>query len=474
MSIVISASTHRLTRTTDLPDYNAPWAVSLWAYITSLPDLACILFALGRNDGSDDDNLEALDNSGTGWKATLGIRISNSFTSSSGATVFPYGHWYHIFGIRVSATRALMYVNGQLEVDFTHSTVSGRASPTQYILSGSTIFDTGRLDGYVARFKFWTAGDFNTGQVRNEQHAAQPFRTQGLYAFWPGEETPNGQLLDASGRGRHFTVASGLRSTNPPVPYTLRRLARFLLKPGASVTPAAASAIAGRVNPTVVHGSISFTPAARNAIAQSIAPTVILGSVTATPAPASVISQTVAPVVIFGSVNVTPAAIQAVAQALIGAIESGDINLTPDVAQAIARTLDPTVVLSDIFVTPGAVYTIARVVEPEIILGSTIATPAPASAVASTVAPTVILGSIVIWPGFVWVVARTSGPDVLGDIALVLLTLFPRDTLLLLFAARDTLHVLGRDGNLTLGDRPVQLELSQRLTELTLPELEMA
>ena len=64
------------------------------------------------------------------------------------------------------------------------------------------------------------------------------------------------------------------------------------------VTPAALTAVATTVNPTVVLGSVSVTPAVRTAVAAVIAPVVILGSLSITPAVTTSVVATVDPVVI--------------------------------------------------------------------------------------------------------------------------------------------------------------------------------
>jgi hypothetical protein len=213
---------------------------------------------------------------------------------------------------------------------------------------------------------------------------------------------------------------------------------------GVTVTPAAASAIAGSINPTVVHGSIAIEPSAVNAVTSIVAPEVVLGSLTLTPAVLQAIAQTINPTVVQGSIAIEPGAVNAIASIVAPEVVLGSLMLTPSAIQAIAQTIDPAVSGGDLIVAPAAIYTIAQTVDPGVVHGSIAFTPGAAGAIARTLDPEVVI-PILVTPAAVWAVARTNDPNVLGVFEVfVLLTLEPRD------------------GMLTLASRPTELRLKAR------------
>jgi hypothetical protein len=176
-----------------------------------------------------------------------------------------------------------------------------------------------------------------------------------------------------------------------------------------TVTPAAVSAIAGKVDPTVVLGSVTVTPAVGTTIASKVDPTVIYGSLTITPSPASAIGNKVDPTVDIGDTGVTvePAAVNTIASSIAPAVVLGSISITPAPASSISSSVDPTVVYGSLSITPppsGAIASTTRAAQrrlqvsyvkfatPKTTVGIEIE-PSPVSSIASSVNPTVVHGS---------------------------------------------------------------------------------
>lgn len=106
-----------------------------------------------------------------------------------------------------------------------------------------------------------------------------------------------------------------------------------------SITPDPILAIAGNAGPTVILGSLSLMPTPIAAIGAVFGPTVIEGGgLIITPAAASAIASGVDPSVILGSVVVSPGAAAAIASASGPITIYGSLTITPDPATAVGTT----------------------------------------------------------------------------------------------------------------------------------------
>ena len=155
---------------------------------------------------------------------------------------------------------------------------------------------------------------------------------------------------------------------------------------GITITPAAISCIAAKVDPTVVLGSMTIAPTPSSAVANKVDPAVSVTTLV-TPAPASAVAGKIDPTVALGSVAVTPAP-----------------------ASAVASTVDPTItiVYPSVVVTPDPISMVVITVDPTVELeGSVSLIPDPAAAVAATSGPIVILGSVIITPAPIECVVST-------------------------------------------------------------------
>ena len=211
---------------------------------------------------------------------------------------------------------------------------------------------------------------------------------------------------------------------------------------GISVSPAAASAVGAKVDPTIVLGSHSATPTPASAIAGRVNPAIVLGSVSVTPDPAAAVGATpfpvvinneiltpaaasaigakVDPTVILGAVNVVPVAAFGVGATPDPTVQLGSLTLAPGAAAAIAGIVDPTVIEGGIVVAPAAASAVGAKVDPNVVLGSTTATPAPAVGVGGRADPMVQLGSITVSPAAAAALAAKVDPTiVLGSVIII-------------------------------------------------------
>lgn len=209
--------------------------------------------------------------------------------------------------------------------------------------------------------------------------------------------------------------------------------------PSVAVTPAAVTAVAATVDPTVILGSVAITPtevssvgavvaptvelssvtvapAVIDAVAATVDPTVELGSLTIAPGPTSAIGATVDPGAVLGSVTITPTAVAGVGTVVAPTVELSSITIAPDPVTSISTTVAPTVELGSISFTPTEVAAVGAVVAPDVVLGSIAIEPTEVDAVGATVDPTIVLSSVTITPATVDAVVTTVDPTVLADV----------------------------------------------------------
>jgi hypothetical protein len=182
---------------------------------------------------------------------------------------------------------------------------------------------------------------------------------------------------------------------------------------GVTVTPAAASAVAAKVDPAVVLGSLSLSPVAVSAIGAVVDPTTVLGSLNLIPAVASVVGAVVDPTVILGSLAIEPSAASAIGVVIDPTVVFGSLSVSPAAVTVVVVTIDPAVLGGGVEVTPAAASVVGAVVDPAVILGALALSPAAVSVVAERVAPTVILGSITVSPDVDLVVVGVVDPAVI-------------------------------------------------------------
>lgn len=130
-------------------------------------------------------------------------------------------------------------------------------------------------------------------------------------------------------------------SLNSTAPWMIAAMALVVDTGGSGpvdVAPAASTAVAASVAPTVVLGSLSLAPSAVTAVAASVAPTVDNG-VTLAPTATTAVAASVAPTVVLGSVTVAPAAATAVAAAVNPTVSGTTGILARDTFTATTGTL---------------------------------------------------------------------------------------------------------------------------------------
>lgn len=186
-----------------------------------------------------------------------------------------------------------------------------------------------------------------------------------------------------------------------------------------TLTPNAASAVADKVDPNTVQASISITPTPGAVIARKVDPTVVLASIVLSPAAAAAVAASEGPVTVLGSMVVTPDPAAAVAAAIGPSVEQGSLIIVPTAASAVAGKVDPTVIRGSITINPVDVSAVAGRNGPQVVLGTLVFTPSPAEAVAAGVDPNVSAGALLVQPASASAIAAGADPTVLlGSIAL--------------------------------------------------------
>lgn len=172
-------------------------------------------------------------------------------------------------------------------------------------------------------FSSFVAGGANDFDVTTE--------VQGIYA---GSITNNGwALTPGGGSGFAFTFASSDHATASSRPkltitYSLSQ----------TVIPTARFAVASRVNPTVVKGSMVLTPSPSASVGSTVGPASILSGYTLAPGVSDAIGDTVNPTVAVGGMTFLGGAASAVGTTPA----AGVIIALSGVAQARGSTVNPT------------------------------------------------------------------------------------------------------------------------------------
>lgn len=241
------------------------------------------------------------------------------------------------------------------------------------------------------------------------------------FALWHGASHNQGQINHDWTGGHRFYDASTSMPDPASVSYLdTKRMSMYAnwtpTPSGVTVSPAAVSAVAAVVAPTVKLSSVTASPTAVSAVAAVVAPTVKLGDLTISPAVSSAIAAVVAPTIKLGSIVLSPSALFAVAVTVAPTVIQDSITVSPAFSSAVAVSIDPTVTAGgDVNVTPAAANAVVAVVAPTVNLGDLTAAPASVSAVAVSVAPTVFLDSVTASPAAVSAVAVSINPTVIQD-----------------------------------------------------------
>jgi len=190
-----------------------------------------------------------------------------------------------------------------------------------------------------------------------------------------------------------------------------------VLKGSLTLLPGEASTIGSKADPAIVFGSLAIVPAQAEAIAALVDPDVQItgGGEAVAPAAASAIGSKADPAIVLGSLALTPGAAEAIA-ALVGpTVLAGNLTLTPSEASAIAVVIDPSVLLGSLALVPAQASAIGAVFGPTVQEGGDLAlTPAAASAIGSKADPAIVLGSLALTPGAAAAIAALVGPTVLA------------------------------------------------------------
>jgi hypothetical protein len=398
----------------------------------------------------------------TDGRVTFGIENSGgSQRTIMGTTDLRDDVWHHVAVTRVRSSGDMaIYVDGTREAnqssgpsgDVHVASNSDTSTYNRYICLGgekhALDWPQGQFAGYIDEMRISNSLRYTgTSYTVPAANFSSDANTVGLFHFNEGTGTT---VNDDSGNNNNGSFTTGGANNGP----TWSALWPFA---NVTVTPAAVTAVAANVTPTVVLGSLTIGPTAVSAVAANVSPTVVLGSLTITPTAVSAVVVSVAPTVILGALSVTPVAISVIAANVSPTAVLGSLSLTPAAASAVAASIAPTVILGALVITPTAVSLVAVTIDPTIILGSlsiapaaisvvvvTVAptveaggnitiTPAAVSAVAVNVAPTAVLGALTLSPGAVALVMGSIGPTVIqgaiviipNAVSLVALTINP-------------------------------------------------
>ena len=148
---------------------------------------------------------------------------------------------------------------------------------------------------------------------------------------------------------------------------------------------------------TVTSPGIKVTPVPVTAIAAKIDPSIVLGSTSATPGPASAVGARAGPVVVLGSTTVAPAPAAAIAAKVDPVVIRGSLVLISGPAAVIAAIIDPVVALGSTTAAPVAVSVVVATIDPLVLAGGTFITPGPVGAIGDTVDPIVPMPDVLRW-----------------------------------------------------------------------------
>lgn len=330
-------------------------------------------------------------------------RAQASGTGADGADL-QVGQWHEVYSVRRGSLWEI-YLDGVQVAQATSATV---VTPTAVAVgSNGAVFVNARF----SRLRCWSAA-LTPAEIQAQ--GADPtttVRPDDLWEYWPLSTNANGAV-----NGRHMTAFGSVAwEADPPV----------------TVTPAAAAAGAGAVDPVVIRGAVTVTPESAVAAASAAAPMVLLGAAMVTPAPAAAGGGAVEPAVVRGPVALAPPAASAAASALEPTVIRGAAAIAPDAAAALAGVAAPAVVRGPVVITPAPAIAGATAAEPAIIRGGVTIAPEPAGGGACAGEPAVVRGPVSITPAPAIAGAGAVDPVALTGLIVAVVTLHARRQLAL-------------------------------------------
>ncbi len=226
-----------LSRTANLLNYNLPYTVSMWAWLSlDLDDYGhfysvCDQATEAVNDYWNSDFF-GLDADGTTLRLGAFIGAVGATTTGASLTI---GRWYHLAVVRYSATDLRMLLNGAQTGSTVTQNIAGRAAVAGEFLGR---FNGGfPFSGRIAAFKAWQAG-LTFKEIRREMRQYDAFRRGGLHTVAPFFFTPQSASLRNYRPGTGFTLNGTITSEPGPwIPWRLEK--RLVVK-----APAAGQTVA--------------------------------------------------------------------------------------------------------------------------------------------------------------------------------------------------------------------------------------
>lgn len=211
MSVRFDAAADRLLRTTDLPDYNAPYTWMAWVYLVSDLNATSIFYSLNRNDSASD--MDEVRTTASGTILQIRAAIGGSVGTNVNGTDLSLGVWYHLAMVRESATSLKLYLNGTLDITNTRD-VTGRTAASRMENGARGTSNISRSDSRVAYIKAWST-NLTQAEVQAEMNVIPAVKTDNLYGEW---KTPpgSGRITDSSGNGRDWTEGGTLTDEEQP------------------------------------------------------------------------------------------------------------------------------------------------------------------------------------------------------------------------------------------------------------------
>lgn len=210
MAIRFDGGSDKLSRTSDLINYNQPYTSMGWFKL--VVDMNARTLFIGLDAGSS-SNRDQLRTSSDGTTAQIAVSSAGTSLEESGSAL-SLDTWYHLAMRRTDTTVLEMYINGTLNKSVTLD-VSSRTAATQMSV-GAYLTNSYPFNGTAFALKAWTVA-LTAQEIQQEMECIAPRRFENLYAFWPMLMNGNGvRNLDFSGNGRHWTENGTLTDELPP------------------------------------------------------------------------------------------------------------------------------------------------------------------------------------------------------------------------------------------------------------------
>ncbi len=223
LAIRINASADRILRTTEIPNYNAPYTIFQWVYPVALPSNNTSDTIFSFNANSTTANYDTLAIRGLTSTQVLRVDVDDgaSNTTQDGSTDLSINTWYIVALVRRSATDLRVYLSvagGQFAQEGSTNTrdVSGRSTAATRMEWGArTSSNTDPMDGRLSNLIVWERA-LEVDELNLHRRFYAPQISDRIHAHWPLWGSTD--LWDYSGNARVWTVGGALtQEDGPPI-----------------------------------------------------------------------------------------------------------------------------------------------------------------------------------------------------------------------------------------------------------------